>query len=239
MLLHLLHPVVLYLKGRHPAPARMSAMDAEGLAGVDPALRDPLLEAVTVAQGAGFGMPLLAGGMPGMQFESLIAFLERPDGRALAFIHASRSGGGPTGVATTMSTRFEDGWLLMTSNFDGVLRTPPRPQVDGIAIPPHFGVAPLWAVHRHRVEAREALSPAVAMHRGSDPLGYELDELCSLYDHWVERGYYGRLPDGGLKATLRGACLASWRGLWPWKQWTERQNRRLTAEAVREMPLLQ
>jgi len=217
----------------------MPAFDIEGFGSLDPELRDPLVEAVTMAQGVGFGMPIFAGGIPGQGFEAALAFLERPDQRALAFIHASRTGTGPTSVASTISTRFEDGRLLMTSNFGGIPRTPPRHGVDGVAIPGHFGFAPLWAVHQHRLQAREALSAITPMTRGDDPLGYEFRELCGLYEFWVRQGYYTWLPDGRLKATLQGACLAAWRGLWPWKQMADRRNRRRTAEAVRDMPLLQ
>lgn len=239
MLFHLLHPAILYLGRPQPAPARMPAFDIEGFGALDPDLRDPLVEAVTMAQGVGFGMPLFAGGDPEINGQAAVAFLERPDRRALAFIHASRSGTGSTSVASTISTRFDDGQLLMTSNFGGIPRTPPRPEVDGVAIPDHFGFAPLWAVHQHRIQARETQSAVTPMTRGGDPLGYAFDELCELYDLWVTQGYYTRLPDGRIKPTLRGACLASWRGLWPWKQLTNRRNRRRTAEAVRDMPLIQ
>lgn len=239
MLFHLLHPVALYLGGPQPAPARMPEFDIEGFGALDPEVRDPLVEAVTMAQGVGFGMPLFAGGIRGMSFDAAVAFLERPDRRALAFIHASRPGTGPASVASTISTRFDDGRLLMTSNFGGISRTPPRQEVDGVAIPGHFGFAPLWAVHEHRLQVRETHTSIAPMTRGDDPLAYELDELCELYDLWVRQGYYTRLPDGRLKATVRGACLASWRGLWPWKQLTDRHNRRRTTDAVRDMPLLQ
>ena len=237
--MHLLGPLAIYLFNTQPAPARMKVLDADALASLDPLLGDPLRASVAAVREVGFGEPVYTGGIPGMSFDSVVALFERPDGRAIGFISVAHGFSIPLMVVLTLSTRFADGRLLVTTNFDAVTRVPPRPDVDGIVVPSHLALAHVWAVHRHRIEKYERRHARPPMTRGHDPIGHEYDELCALQDMWIRSGHAKRLSGGELGWTLKGASQAAWRGLWPWKQRTERRNARRTAEAVQDMPMLQ
>ena len=239
MLVHLLGPFILYAAAPMPAPARMVEWPGEEIGGITPLLRQRLLDMTERMTAAGFGAPVYAGPAVPSNHDSAAAFFERPDGRALAFVFVTEGPHTPTLVSVTISTRFDDGWMLSTTTFDQVFRFPRRPFTEGLVVTESDDPARLWAIHEFWVSRRKPGARPMRMTRGLDPLGYEYADSHRAYDHWVASGYAYELPNGALKFTALGACLAAWRGVFPWKQWTAWQQRRRTAAVQRDMALYQ
>jgi hypothetical protein len=234
---HLLHPLLLYAAEPQPAVVRMQRLNADAIPGITPLLRRRLLDAAATVEALGFAQPVYCVGSVDRRLDAVTALFERPDGRALAFVHAAEGAHTRMNVSFTLTTEFADGRQLATSNFSFVMRTPPRPRAKGLAIAECTDLARVWALHDHLARAHERLSPIRSMTRGDDPIGFELALAHTVADHWVASGYYVRLPDGRHKLTPMGATLAAWRGLWPWKHWVRRRDARQMATALREMVL--
>ena len=212
----------------------MRAFAREELGAAFPAaVANHLRDGAGALEACGFVVTTYAGLVSTQALTTATALLERADGAALAFIFAGE--GKDTGVmtATTFQTKVDDGSEITTSNFAATMRTPSRPRVEGISFPDVKDAARLWAIHAFRVQ-HAAPNRATHMTRGSDPIGYQVDEERVVQDFWVQKSYYRRASDGRLHLTVTGAARAAWRGLWPWKQHTH-SDQVARAAAVRRL----
>src|SRR3954451_20303913 len=98
--MHLLAPFVLYDAAPMPAPARMVEWRDE-IGGITPLLRQRLLDMADRMTAAGFGAPVYGGPGTPTNHDWAAAFFERPDGRALAFVHATEGPHTPMLVSVT------------------------------------------------------------------------------------------------------------------------------------------
>jgi hypothetical protein len=148
-----------------------------------------------------------------------------------AFVAANQH----TGVSrtTTFETRFADGIRLFTSNSEQILMTPPRPNARSVRLPAITDIARLHDIHRFRVREHAATAAVIPRTRGADPIAYTEAETRETQDHWVQCGYYRRTSQETLVYTWRGATLAAWRYLFPWKQITKLRHAREAAALLR------
>src|SRR2546423_6177822 len=136
--------------------------------------------------------------------------------------------------AAVFTTEFADDVTLGTSNVMTVKRFPTRPNLQPVVFPDVHDPLELYRLHRCRVDERARRVPSRKSTRGATPearIAYQEREAEQVWQHWLRSGYYRPVPDG-LRPTLRGAALMTWRGMWPWKQLTERRHVR-DARAVR------
>jgi hypothetical protein len=113
------------------------------------------------------------------------------------------------------STRFTNGTVLET-NTNGVLPlTPPNPSTRVFRFPAIQDVRLLFETHRRLVEKY-----AGHLWVQAEPRGQEIQRLVRVVENYGPRhavmGYMVPSEDGAsYKLTWKGACLITWRGLWP------------------------
>lgn len=229
------HPVVLKRTAPKPGGATYFRLTADHESRIAPYLLEDLTEIEQILVARGFAAPLRITPRDAEEITMFHSLFEHPAEATLAFVLVNA--GQHIGVTrtTTFETRFADGIILYTSNSARVGRTPPRPIAQGIRFPEITDVAKLHDIHGARVRERAATIAPVPRTRGPDPLAYLDAEARETHQFWVARGYYRWTPDRRLEMTWRGAVLSAWRGLFPWKQLTERRNAREARAVLRRL----
>jgi hypothetical protein len=227
------HPTVLKRGAPTAAGARYFRLTADHLERIAPYLLEDMSEIEHALVEKGFAPLLRVANDDREEISRFVSLLEHPTAATIGFVmvHASQHIG--VTRTTTFETRFADGRILYTTNFGLVSRTPSRPIADSVQLPDVTDVSALYELHRARV--RERTVATVPHSRGDDPLGYLDTETREVQAFWVERGYYRWTPDERLAMTWRGAILSAWRGLFPWKQLTERRNARKREALMRRV----
>jgi hypothetical protein len=172
----------------------------------------------------GFDAPFRAvnGGISAAR--SFVSFVEHPRHATIGFVLVAEGDHLLPAALATFRTDFADGIQLVTSNARAATLTPRRRHVLGVRFPDVHDVGALYELHRFRVEERATVIPVAALSRGGDPIAFQESEARELHELWVRVGYYEPAGPGALRLTRRGACLAAWRGLFPWKQLTNRRD---------------
>jgi len=223
--------------GPKPAGGLYVRLGVEDEVNLSAELREFLTASEQALMSRGFTTPLRATNKISADITSVVTLLEHPGDAAIAFclINVSKHSG--VSIAATMRSDFTDGVQLYTSNSRTILRTPHRPEVDGAQFPDVRDAGALYDIHRARVAERATSVATVPLTRGPDPLAYQDREAREVQAFWVRKGYY-RWADGDkIVHVWRGAILASWRGLFPWKQITEGRNTRKTAAITQRLGL--
>lgn len=158
--------------------------------------------------------------------------IEHAGGQAIGHVLVSPTRGDDVAIAATFFSRFVDGIELQTSNFRLVGRTPSRRHVRFLRLPDAARISELWAIHAFRVAERARTVAVRPLTRGADPFAFEAAVAHQTHSHWVATGYYRWVGPDALRHTMRGATLAAWRGLFPWKQVTEWRERRAAARVL-------
>lgn len=179
----------------------------------------------------GFAPRVRASNPTARRAHQVITLLECPRDPAMVFTLISVSPRLGITMATTFDTRFADGCRLLTSNSPVVIRTPKHPRTDGVTFPEIGDVGRLCDIHRARVAERARRVPVAPSTFGPDPLAFIDREGREMQDFWIARGYYRRVAADHIALTLKGATLATWRGLFPWRQLTQ-WNKARKARAV-------
>jgi len=180
----------------------------------------------------GFSPPVRGANTAITNIRSCFSLVEHPRDGALAFVLVMQ--GTHVGVSAVVTFRndFADGCQMYTSNSRSVPRTPTRRMIDGIRFPAVQDARELYEIHRFRVSERARKTPVVPLTRGSDPLAYQSKESHEVHEFWVRAGYYDLIDGPALRFTVKGAILASWRGLFPWKQITVSRNARKASRVL-------
>lgn len=219
-------PRVLYARAPQRAGSPIVPATPELDARLPMALRDALQRMEDELSAAGFG-PAVHAAMRGSA--NRVILVERADGEAIAHAILAVGKTGTLVRSVTLFSHFSDGVELQTGNARLVTRTPSRPYVRFVRLPDVGKVQELWRIHAFRVAERARTVPVRAHTRGADPFAWEEAKAREINDFWVARGYYRWAAPDALRFTMRGATLAAWRGLFPWKQLTERRERREAA----------
>ena len=229
---YLIHPRVL----RHGTHLRTAGTLEPLAADREWRIAPPLLAYMAGAERTlverGFSAPFRAinGGISAAR--SFVSFVEHPHHATIGFVLVAEGDHLVPSALATFRTDFVDGVQVVTSNAHTATLTPGRAQVLGVRFPDVHDVGALYELHRFRVEERAAAIRVAALSRGGDPIAFQECEARELHELWVRVGYYEPAGPGALRLTRRGACLAAWRGLFPWKQLTNRRDARAAA-AVR------
>lgn len=238
LLLYVTGPLALY--GRNVVlTARTSrTFTADDERAADPALLEYVAVGERALESAGFGAPhrIVHNNSPKVSgFASLLEHSTRGDLATLMGIRGTSTLIPPRLVsAITFTTEFGDGVVLATSNVMSVKRFPTRPRYEPVLFRDVHDPLELYRLHRCRVDERARRVPVRVRTRGATEearLRYQDRESAEVFEHWVQCGYYRRAGDR-LRPTMRGAACMTWRGLWPWRQRTERRVAR-DAAAVR------
>ncbi len=129
-------------------------------------------------------------------------------------------------------TDFADGVRLVTSNSQSTRRAPKMPKYEAVRFPGVHDAAELYDIHRFRVADRARKVPTVFLTRGADPLAFQRLEAAEVQAFWLSSGYYERAVDAMMRRTRRGAVLGALRGMFPWKQFSERTDEREAARIL-------
>ena len=229
---HFWSPFVLLRKAPMPIGDHLVALSADDVQRLPDAMRDRLATNEHALISLGFSPPFRGSNNAIANIRSTFSLFEHPRDRTLAFVLVTQGPHVGTVAAVSFRSDFADGRQMYTGNSGTVPRTPTRPQVDGLRLAGTYDVKALYDVHRFRVAERAREVAVAPLTRGHDPLAFQAAESREVHDFWVHSGYYERVdgPTPSLRFTPRGAILASWRGLFPWKQFTVwRQSRKAQA----------
>lgn len=219
-----LHASVL----RRSAPIMTAATMVPLAADHEWRIAPPLLSYMAAAERAlvarGFAPPFRAVNAATATLRSFVSLVEHPGESTLGFVLVSEGEHNAPHALATFRTDFVDGIELVTTNAHTVLRTPPRPGVLGVRVREVHDVSDLHDLHRFRVAERARRFPVAPLTRGAHPIAFEEGEARATYEFWIRVGYYEQAGAAALRLTRRGACLAAWRGLFPWAQLTVLQE---------------
>lgn len=221
---HFWSPFVLYRKAPMSIGDRLVPLGAEDVQRLSDAIRERLATNDHALATLGFSPPVRGANHAIANVKSCFSLVEHPRDGTLAFVLVTQGAHVGTSAVVTFRTDFADGWHMYTSNSSIVPRMPPRPAIDGVRFPGMQDVRELYELHRFRAAERARRVPAVSMTRGNDPLEFQRQESREVYDFWVQAGYYGLVDGPAIRFTAKGAILAAWRGLFPWKQITTWRN---------------
>jgi hypothetical protein len=233
LMMYVQGPVTLYRTNFVSTRRTARTFTAEDEASTHPELLAYVAAAEAALQSAGFGPPHRVVQSPTPKVTGFAALLEHPGRGDLASFMGFRSeipAAQETRLvsAVVFMTEFADDVTLATSNVMVVLRFPTRADMRPVVFPDADDPLEVYRLHRRRVDARTRRVPSRKATRGATPearIEYQDRESEKVFEHWVRSGYYRRVPDG-LRPTLRGAALMTWRGMWPWRQLTERRHAR-------------
>jgi hypothetical protein len=129
-------------------------------------------------------------------------------------------------------SEYDDGTVYTTSNSPLAPVTPPVPShPDSMAFPQLRDARRLYEVHRAR-GPRDRRPVGV----GDDPVALLARTEGRTFPHWVASGYYYLDEPARLyRATWKGACLMTWRSLWPVPPIRRALRRRRAARMLREL----
>jgi hypothetical protein len=229
------HPVVLKRSRPKRHGAGFLPLTAEQEARIAPYLLEDLTQIEQTLATRGFSSRFRVAMQLTDDVTRIATLFENPSDGTLGFVIVNATLHSGVSRTTTFETRFADGITLYTSNSANILRTPPRATARGIRFPGITDVARIHDIHRFRVQERSATVATTPRTRAPDPVAYSDAESLAIHDHWIARGYYRRTDDGMIVMTWRGAILSAWRGLFPWKQLTERSNARKAAAVLRRL----
>lgn len=217
-------------------PARTVARTDEHR--IPPRARDALAAMETAVMSAGFGLPhRITHGNPA-ELKSVAALLEHAGTGDLATVICIVSGDSAVPKLTqviTFLTELADGHRVYTTSSSVPTMWPPPPGHDSVRLPHITDARELYAVHRFRVERGAHAASARPTTRGAteaERLAYTDREAQASQRHLIQIGYREPSADG-LRLTRRGAVLSTWRGLWPWKQWTAATQQRRARAVLR------
>jgi hypothetical protein len=226
-------PLALMRSVPTPTTNTLATLGPEDEQRLPAALREYMADAERGLANLGFGPPVRAANLAAADIRSCVTFLEHPADGSLGFIAVWAGEHVGLAASATFRTDFADGAQLLTSNFQALLRTPSRPNVLGARFPDVHDAAELYDIHRFRVAERRRTVDTVPLTRGADVLAFEAREAQEVYDFWVKKGYYRRVDGDAIQFTRRGAALAAWRGLFPWRHVTKWRNGRDAARVMR------
>ncbi len=132
-----------------------------------------------------------------------------------------------TTFALSITTSFDDGSDVVTTNAPTVSTFPPDPANDVLGWHGMNHPAMLYKLHRARVGRLRPGRPAImppATPEGIEALMRETERRA--VEHATRHGYLRRDADGRVRTTLRGSYLSTWRLLWPWRQLTTARHAR-------------
>jgi hypothetical protein len=228
-------PIVLARMGSKPGDANRVLLPSLDDAAIPEILREYLRMSEQRLIAGGFRPPVYTRSREEGNVNSVAALLEHPDDGALGFTHVGISRMGKITAVTAFATYFADGWKLSTSNSPTVIRTPSQPKVDGARFANVLDTRALYELHRRRVRGRAAKVDIVPTSRGADPLRFLDDESRQTHAFWIRKGYYRAVEGDRIQLTALGAILSAWRGLYPWKQLTERRMDRKSAAILKQL----
>ena len=237
LLLYVTGPLALYARHVVHTSRVVRTFSAEDERQADPALLEYVAAAERALQGIGFGAPhrIVHSGSPNVSSFALL--LEHPSRGDLATVMGIRGTNALVRPrihsAITYTTEFADGVVLASSNVLSVKRFPTRPRYEPILFRDADDALELYRLHRCRVDERALRVPVRIRTRGATEearIRYQERESAEVFEHWVHCGYYRRVGEQ-LRPTVRDAALATWRGLWPWRQITDRRVARDAAAA--------
>jgi hypothetical protein len=220
------NPVVLYRKAPMPIGEVLSPLDADDAERLPAAIRERLATCEHALMAMGFSPPVRGTNTSLANIRSCFSLFEHAKDRSLAFVLVMQGAHVGTSAVVSFRTDFADGTQLYTSNSASIPRMPTRPKVKGTRFTTLKNTSELYDIHRFCVAERAKRSAVVNLTRGPDPLAYQMQEARDAHEFWVRRRYYDVVDGPALRFTVRGAILASWRGLFPWKQLTEWRNAR-------------
>ena len=230
---YVVHPTVL----RRSALIRTTGTLVPLVADHEWRIAPPLLTYMAAAERAlterGFSAPFRAINAATPTLRSFVSLVEHPGASTLGFVLVSEGEHSAPHALATFRTDFADGVQLVTTNANTVMRTPPRPHTLGVRAREVHDVSVLYDLHRFRVAERARRVTVAPLTRGADPIAFQDDEAAATYEFWVRAGYYARVAPDALRLTRRGACLAAWRGLFPWVQLTALREDRDAAALLR------
>ncbi len=82
---------------------------------------------------------------------------------------------------------------------------------------------------------RAAKVEIVPTSRGADPLRFLDDEGRQTHAFWIRKHSYRAVDGDRIQFTALDAILSAWRGLYPWKQLTERRMNRKSAAILKRL----
>jgi hypothetical protein len=221
---HLWSPFALYRKAPMPISDHLVPLGADDVQRLSDAMRERLATNEHALATLGFSPPFRGANHAIANIRACFSLVEHPKDGALAFVLVTQGAHVGTSAVVTFRTDFADGWHVYTSNGGMIPRTPNRPQIDGVRFAGMQDVRELYELHRFRVAERARGVPTVSLTRGNEPLAFQAQESREVHDFWVRAGYYDLVDGPALRFTVKGAILASWRGLFPWKQITTWRN---------------
>ena len=223
-------PYVLYHSSPIMTNNAYSPVSSEDERTLPPALREYRDAAERELTAVGFAAPVRGTSRHFASIHSWFTLLEHPTDGALGLVSIIRGKKLDTLRGTVIfQSRFANGAVLATSNSVSVPRTPPRPSFDSIRFPWIHDGAELYAVHRFRVAEYRRTATQLPMTRGADPFAYQTQEGARTFEHFIRCGYYRRMGDSMLRHTVGGAMLSAWRGMFPWREISERMMMRKAA----------
>jgi hypothetical protein len=228
--LYVVTPLVIYAQQRAPAADdAIAPLGGADNASLTEESRSYLDGAEAALQREGFGPPARLVWRGTAKMVSYLSVLEHQDHSAVAVAMAVQvKASSRTVVRCVLNLRsdFPDGRTMFTSNTKTGSVFPKNPDHDALRFPRVTDPPALWRIHQRRVQKRgSTVRPTV----DGDLIGYVKRELEDGQQRWIAIGYYRRMPNGGLRPTVRGALLMVWRLLPPWKQINDiRDGARLT-----------
>lgn len=222
-------PIILSRMGPKPGDANRVVLPSLDDAVMPEILREYLRMSEKRLTAGGFRPPVYTRSREDRNLASVASLFEHPDDYALGFTLVSVAKNGNVTAVTSFMSYFADGWRVSTSNSSTVLRTPSQPKMDGARFCDLLDTRALYEIHRRRVRERVAKVDIVPKTRGADPLAFVNDEARKTHAHWIRKGYYKLVDGDRIQLTALGAMFSAWRGLYPWKQFTERRMDRKSA----------
>jgi hypothetical protein len=233
MIRHIFHPIVLMLSAPKPRGLELRLLGDLSASPISDAVRKVFRDNEAVMATLGFQPPVYATSSASPTIDTCVALYEHPTDGAIGVTMVAVPTTRPAISNTHFTTRFADGWKIVTSNSPVVMRTPPAPRVDGARF---LGASldKLYDMHRARVAERARTMAVMPQNRRGDPIGLQEGEAREIQDYWVSKGIYRYVYSDKMKLTPLGATLAAWRGLFPWKLITavraDRKARRLATQ---------
>jgi hypothetical protein len=227
-------PMVLKRMAPIPVGNEFVPLTAEHEARIAPYLLEDMAEIEATLAERGFTRPYRVTSQTGDEITNFASLVEHPGHSTIGFVIVNASQyTGVTRIAT-FETHFTKGPKMSTTNFDIVSFTPSVPD-DDVRFPDVVDAGALYDIHRARVMDRAWTDPALPLTRAPDPIAYLDRETREVRARWVQWGYYRLTSGDAMVRTWRGAILGAWRGLFPWKQLTQRAQARKRADVERRI----
>lgn len=133
-----------------------------------------------------------------------------------------------------IQTEYRDGTLFTTAHTKSPFVIPAaRVRPGSLAFPQVSDPRRLCEIHRARADPDGRSDLGI-----DDPIAYMRWSMAQEHAFLIARGYYRLDPSGTrLRPTWKGACLMTWRLLWPWKPILLAARRRKAARVLRDLNL--